>query len=645
MKKTLVVLMAVMLLVSSLVFTGCDTGEPIPSYDIVQQDDIYKWIDENDKYASNGYDIKDMVSVDEYGRVTLSVGDKKEEKSVGMFYHVSQGFHRGSMRDIYDVSKIIAEYGTDKVFKEKSRISPNNMEHFWGEPLYGYYDSRDPYVIKKQLELFIAAGVDYLVLDVTNGFIYSDATRTLMENICALRADGWAAPQVVFYAHSQNNNTVRDIYKDFYNGHEEYRDAWYMKNGKPVIIAYSESEKDKAEARTRGVSEEDLKKPMYADLSQEILDFFHFVEPRWPNDRMSHLIKEPIYDKVNEEGHYYGYSWIEWKQPLPRRDTSLGTYMNVAVASHPNIPFSFSITRGVRNWGRNYNILEGHEVENGEYTGTYYQCCWDEAFEKDPDTLMLVLWNGWTALKQLWDGEYMMCDTCDFNYSLSIEPANGYYKDAYVLQTSQNTRKYSYSEGVRTHAANKIDINGTIAQWYNVDAVYRQIGKETYGRDYYSADGKRYHYQLDAAKNNIQEIRTVHDNDNVYMMIRCGNDITAQEGSNWMNVFITAGSPEQKGWNGYEYVINRKGINNGKAVIEKLNSDYSGSDAGEAEVVVRGSFMFLKIPRKAIGMTKEVKSFYFKVSDSVEKPEDILSYYTTGSVLPVGRYSYSYTAK
>ena len=179
------------------------------------------------------------------------------------------------------------------------------------------------------------------------------------------------------------------------------------------------------------------------------------------------------------------------------------------------------------------------------------------------------------------------------------------------FQTSQNTRKYSYSEGVRTHAANKIDINGTVAQWYNVDAVYRQIGKETYGRDYYSADGKRYHYQLDAAKNNVQEIRTVHDNDNVYMMIRCGNDITAQEGSNWMNVFITAGSPEQKGWNGYEYVINRKGINNGKAVIEKLNSDYSGSDAGEAEVVVRGSFMFLKIPRKAIGMTKEVKSFYF----------------------------------
>ena len=91
--------------------------------------------------------------------------------------------------------------------------------------------------------------------------------------------------------------------------------------------------------------------------------------------------------------------------------------------------------------------------------------------------------------------------------------------------------------------------------------------------------------------------------------------------------------------------LSPQGINNGKAVIEKLNSDYSGSDAGEAEVVVRGSFMFLKIPRKAIGMTKEVKSFYFKVSDSVEKPEDILSYYTTGSVLPVRRYSYSYTAK
>ena len=647
MKKILTVLMALLLLIT--LFTGCESPkpsisqEPIPSYTVVEQDDIYQWKEENEKYASSGYNTHNMVSVDELGRVTMPVVDENEEKQIGIFYHMAQGYFKGSIDSgIYDVSKIIEQYGNDKMFKQHDRISPNNKSHYWGEPLYGYYDSGDPYVINKQLELFIAAGIEYLVLDVTNGWIFAESTQTLMERICALRADGWDAPQIVFYVHSMNNKTVRELYKEIYTDRSQYSDSWYRENGKPVIIAYNETAKDIAEAGTRGIT--DFSDGTYADLSQEILDYFHFVEPRWPNDGVTVGMDSPIYDKV-VGGRWQGYSWIEWAQPLRKRQTSLGDYMNIAVASHPNIPFSFSITKGVVNWGRNYDIKTNKKVENGNYTGTYYQSCWDQAHEKQPDTVMLVAWNFWTALKSEWAGEYMMCDTCDFEYSLTIEPSNGYYKDAYVLQTSQNSRKFKYVDGVKTYYGNKIDINGTVAQWYNVEAVYRQVGSNAYGRDHMSSDGKKYHYVVDAPKNNIQEVRVVHDHDNIYMMIRCGNTITKQSGENWMNLLLSTGDPDiNKGWEGYQYVINRQQIVDGKTTVEKLDKNGNGTALGTADIVIRDEFMFLKISKDVISM-RDTNTLYFKVADSVEAPKDIMSYYTTGSTFPVGRYSYSYTGK
>ncbi len=616
------------------------TPAPIPTYDVVDQEDIYKWEEQHDKYADAGYDIYNLVSVDEHGRVFMTANGVQDGKEVGVFYHLSQGYFKGTtMSGIYDVSKLIEEFGPDKVFKQFDRKSPNNKEHFWGEPLYGYYDSQDPYIIRKQLELFITTGIDYLVLDVTNGWIFVEATTELMKVICQLRQDGWDAPQIVFYCHSLNNKTVREIYQYIYQAMPQYSDAWYKKDGKPAIIAYTETAKDIAEAKTRG--ETKFNTPTYADLSQEILDFFTFVEPRWPNDGMLEY-GSPIRD-YQVDGKWQGYSWIEWVQPLRVRETSLGTYMNVAVASHPSIPFSFSITRGVVNWGRNYDVIDRTKVKGGEYTGTYYQNCWDQVFEKQPQTVMLVMWNAWCALKSEWDGEYMMCDTCNFEYSLSIEPANGYYKDSYVHQTSQNVRKYKYNEGTVKYSGNNIDINGSYAQWYNVGAVYRQIGTEAYGRDYMSADGKKYHYTVDVPKNNIQEVRVTHDMDNIYMMIRCGNKITEQSGNNWMNVFLSAGKPNiENGWEGYQYVINRNSVANGKTDIEALDKNYGGSVAGRADIVVRDEFMFLKVPKSVVGVNN---TLYFKVADSVENASDMMSYYTTGSVFPVGRYSYSYTGK
>lgn len=405
-----------------------------------------------------------------------------------------------------------------------------------------------------------------------------------------------------------------------------------MKDGKPVIIAYTDTEKDIAEASGRGVT--DFSSSDFEPLSQEILDFFYFVEPRWPDD----YLREgwPQYDPNKDSG----YCWIEWTQPLPVRDTSLGTFMNAAVASHPEIPFSFSITRGANNWSRAYDPVLGKEAENGVMEGTYFQACWDQIIEESPDTVFLVAWNFWTAIKQSYMGEYMLCDTATLEYSLSIEMANGTYGDNYYLQMIENMRDYKFTGEAQAYEAQTIDISGSYEQWYDVSAVYRQMGKKAIRRVGASVDNS-ITYRTSYPDNNIQEVRIAHDDSNIYFMIRTEEAISARnEADNWMNLFIGTGEPSAKGWNGYEYVLNRSGSDTATDIV-KLNADFTGEVVGQAEMKINENFMFISVPRELIGMNQQ-DSFYFKMADSVAERDDIMDYYVTGSVLPLGRLSYEY---
>ena len=97
-----------------------------------------------------------ISSVDALGRVTLA-GDGEESRDVGLFYFLWLGAHASGSK-IYDVSDL-EETNPDALWSTSSKDSPVNTYHFWGEPLYGYYNSKDPWVIRKQIELFTLAVV------------------------------------------------------------------------------------------------------------------------------------------------------------------------------------------------------------------------------------------------------------------------------------------------------------------------------------------------------------------------------------------------------------------------------------------------------------------------------------------------------
>ena len=97
--------------------------------------------------------------------------------------------------------------------------------------------------------------------------------------------------------------------------------------------------------------------------------------------------------------------------------------------------------------------------------------------------------------------------------------ARGAYEDNYYMQSAENIRNYKFTGEAPAREPQTIDINGSYAQWYITEGVYRQIGQDAYRRISSSVDGS-ITYRTTLPENNIQEIRVAHDDNNIYFMLR-----------------------------------------------------------------------------------------------------------------------------
>ena len=561
----------------------------------------------------DGYNVNMLVGVDQFGRTFDITGGTKSDKKVGIFYWPWIG--QPAATDVYDATKILKEYGKDVLFHETSSVSPDGQPHFWGEPLWGYYNSADEYVIRKQMELLTSAGIDFIAFDTTNAITYRNVYMKVAKIISELISDGWNPPRITFYTHSYSIDTVRKLYSEFYNT-KKYPESWYMVDGKPMMIGYTDPELDKKAAASIGDT-----KYNPGTYTQKIRNFFTFRNPNWPGEYLED-----------------GFPWCEWSYPQPVH----GDMINVTVASHPMVPMSFSLTReGWKNWGRGYDPEKDLNISANAQKGTFFQKQWDVALAADPGTVFVGGWNEWIAYKQIYDGEYMLCDAASMEYSRDIEMMKGGYNDAFYIQLIKNVRAYKGLEAEKIDSGEKtIDVNGSPSQWDAISVVYRDIGKENYGRNYMGVT-RKVKYTMEAPRNNLQTVKVTKDADNIYFMVESDADITENDGSgNWMNIFMTAGEVRNTGWVCYDYVINRSSENQ-TAIIEKLDADGNGTKVGLAKMSVQGKYMQLAIPRSAVGL-QDGNTFYFKVADGVQHPEDIMDYYVTGRSLPMGRLSFKF---
>ena len=82
----------------------------------------------------------------------------------------------------------------------------------------------------------VDAGVDAIVLDVTNALTYSANYERLLDVYEAMRAQGTPTPQVLFLAHAGARQVTDTLWRELY-GPRRHEELWFQWRGKPLLLA------------------------------------------------------------------------------------------------------------------------------------------------------------------------------------------------------------------------------------------------------------------------------------------------------------------------------------------------------------------------------------------------------------------------
>lgn len=572
-----------------------------------------------------------LSGTDALGRSFSAVNGNKEEKYVGLFYFLWIGQERSKQTDIYDNSKLLELLGEAYWAPYGSIESPADQYHFWGEPLFGYYNSADPWVMRRHMEMLTMAGIDFLVFDTTNQFTFDQVWQVLFPIMEEFASQGFAVPKIAFYTNTDSSTRITELYQSLYQP-GKFKSLWFAPNGKPLIIGKN-----------------------FAALSAEIQDFFDFRTSLWPGET-------PVENS---------FPWIDFSREqtvYPKGGATGGSVMSVSVSQHVGWPFSDSLqyknvisASGIpyyhTNWGRGYTTASGVNNFDKIAEGANFEEQWQNALIKDPSTVFVTGWNEWIAVKfyeditvttgvpsriGVEDRRVFLVDTVNEEFSRDIEPMKGGYGDNYYMQLIRNIRAYKGAGELAANTESKtIDVNGSICQWENVSCGYRDMVGDAVARNAMDAANKST-YTDNSNRNDIAEIRIAEDEENYYFLITCAEEITNHEeqDTSWMNLLLGIAGSADPSFGEYQYAVNRN-PGNGLTSVERSKGGYVWEEVGTAKYSVNGKYLQIAVPKVLIGC-KAGDTIVFKVTDHITSPSNIMDYYVSGDSAPIGRLSYTY---
>ena len=526
---------------------------------------------------------------------SVSAGETGKKKDVGIFYFVWLGQHPGQQKGIYDISKLLKEAPEDLwAAPEGTPKSPAGQFHFWGEPLYGYYDSRDPWVVTRHVELLMNAGIDYLMFDTTNAVVYPEAISVVLNVLKKFASQGFDVPKVAFYTNSASGRSVQMIYDNFVKS-GEWDGLFYSPKGKPLVVGLTKKNKSSDQGAN----------PDY--ISDELQEIFDVRESQWPN---------APYDEN-------AFPWMSWDNPQRLHNGVI----SVSVSQHSVETVTFSDTTTCR--GRGWDAKTHKEIKEDFRNGRNFRNQWQTVFDNIDkiDNVFVTGWNEWIALKLL-NGkkEAIFVDLFNEEFSRDAEMMRGGYGDNFYMLLAENVRRYKGDCGV---AAQK-------------GRVFRDFEGDALVRDFKNFDGSG-RYIDSSARNDIVEITVSESAAAVTFEVRTASDVVpyAQGDLNWMNILVKTDGSSDKAFE-YDYVINRYPTVNGVTTVERICADGRKVLSGKATYSVSGDILRVTVPFEALGLEAGDVHFGFKVADNVADPDDIMEYYVSGDSAPIGRLSFDY---
>ena len=181
------------------------------------------------------------AATDALGREVRSYDNapqKRDGKFVGIFYWTWHNSNHNDKYPVYNVSEILRK--NPEAIKDYNHPAwgPKGPHfYYWEQPLLGYYQTTDKWVLRKHAEMLAAAGVDAVFFDCTNGSMtFKESYEALMETWDQAQKDGVNVPKISFILNlwpvPATNQSLRQLYRDVYKP-GRYSNLWFMWRGKP----------------------------------------------------------------------------------------------------------------------------------------------------------------------------------------------------------------------------------------------------------------------------------------------------------------------------------------------------------------------------------------------------------------------------
>ncbi len=630
-----------------------------------------------------------MPSYEEVGPVK---GDKR--RVTGIFYitwHTQDKAKTGSPYRA-DVTQILNQDPGARLDAKHELWSANS--YHWGEPEMGYFLSKDKYVIRKDISMLTDAGVDVLVMDVTNAARYWDEWDVLFTEMQKMKAEGNRVPKFCFWAFNGPVITVvQDLFERIYK-ENKYPDLWFYWDDKPLLLYNGRPDFDanrggikhrnpnydpsaKSDPDHPHYKDPDYSEEFYLDYTKEVKEFFTrrtmwWGYWEWGGERFV----------GTEDNWSFGYSLADEKVKAMKPEELLSTHKGireeaaVTAAQHPVTMTAENMGVG-KSWSRengqpsldDYDMPSptyvpwlGDTVENPTAYGIYFQERWDEAIKADPEFLYINDWNEWTAGKYQvkedggiymgpvvktmpWlgrDNPFIFVDQYNSEFNRCIHPMKDGYTDNYYMQMAQNIRRYKGTRPIPlSHGFHHVKMDGSFEDWAPVEIEYRDSYGDVIHRDHPGYGGL--HYTNNSGRNDILTSKVVIGKKTISFYAETGEPLTSHRDPNWMLLLIDVDQDATTGWFGYDYLVNGHVIDDRQSALQKYDMEKKEwVDQGSIEYYYSGNQLELLIPRDLMGLHGDQITLDFKWSDNPDGLTDPISFCTAGDTAPNRRFNYRF---
>ena len=626
------------------------------------------------------------VATDAIGRTMPTheqTGDKKSDKRrvVGMFYITwhTQDLHNQPSPYTGDITQILSK--DPKARKDTNHPAWKNVWYHYAEPEMGYFLSQDEWVVRKDLSMLADAGVDVLIMDVTNAVRYWDEWEVVFSTMQKMKAEGNIVPKFCFWAFNGPVITVvQELFNRIYK-ENKYADLWFYWDEKPLLL-YNKNPRHNAsggwvenpnpnyyEAAVNDPNDPNYNNPDYTqksltDYTNEVKEFFTLRNMWWGYYEWDG--KRFI---GTEDNWSFGYSLadehIKNMSPKELLSTHNGKPEQGAVtpAQHPVTMTDNPMGVG-KSWTRKYGEPQLNEYDmpevgyipylnavkpNPVLYGAYFQESWDYALEGDPEFLYINDWTEWTAMKfnteseTSWLGRinpFMFVDQYNMEFNRGIQPMKGGYSDNYYMQMAQNIRRYKGTRPIPEHTGyTEVKIDGRFGDWKHNTIEYRDTQGDTFHRDAKGYAGL--HYTNSSGRNDIITSKVAVGKENISFYVECAQKLTPHADQNWMMLLLDADNDSSTGWHGYDYIINKSVKSERITTLMRFDRE-TNEWVEEADVAMRytDNFMELTIPRKALNLSEQEFTLDFKWTDNPAELKDPISLCLDGDTAPNRRFNY-----